>query len=151
MLERMTGRRRAPGESDYRSLARFRYALRRFLRFSEEAARRAGVSPAQYQLLLFVRSFGEEPPSVADLAERLQIRHQSAVGLIDRCARAALVRRERDAGDARKVRVRLTPSGARLLARLVLEHYRGIAELRRAVPRPVVFRIPVTRKETRHG
>ncbi len=147
----MAGRARALEESDYRRLARFRYALRRFLRFSENAARQAGVLPAQYQLLLFVRSFGRQPPTVADLAERLQIRHQSAVGLIDRCARAGLVRRRRDADDARKVRVHLTAPGARLLARLVLEHYRGIAELRRAVPRPGSFRIPLPDKERHRG
>src|SRR5215468_12410161 len=68
---------RAPKEADYRRLARFRVALRRFLRFSENAARRAGISPAQYQLLLFVRSSDGGPPSIRDLAERLQILHQS--------------------------------------------------------------------------
>jgi DNA-binding MarR family transcriptional regulator len=136
-------------EADYQRLARFRYALRRFLRFSEDAARRAGVSPGQYQLLLFVRGFGAKAPAVADLAERLQVRHQSAVGLVDRCAKAGLVRRSRDARDGRRVRVRLTPSGARLIARLVLEHYRGLAELRRAVPRPVAFAIPPGRRGPR--
>lgn len=138
-------------ETDYQRLARFRYALRRFLRFSEDAARRAGVSPAQYQLLLFVRSFGASPPTVADLAERLQVRHQSAVGLVDRCAHGGLVRRRRDARDGRRVRVALTPSGKRTLARLVLEHYRGLAELRAAVPRSVAFPLSPSRKETRHG
>ncbi len=143
--------RAALRESDYQRLARFRYALRRFLRFSEEAARRAGVSPGQYQLLLFVRSYGTAPPTVADLAERLQIRHQSAVGLIDRCVRAGLACRRRDLRDARKVRVRLTAQGARLLTRLVLEHYRGIAELRRAVPRSLSLRIPAARTGPRRG
>jgi len=146
-------RQAAFGESDYQQLARFRYALRRFLRFSEEAARRAGISPAQYQLLLFVRSFGRQPPTVGDLAERLQVLHQSAVGLVDRCARSGLVRRRRDAGDGRRVRVELTPPGRRTIARLVREHYLGLAELRRAVPRAIALppsRFP-HRKETRHG
>jgi DNA-binding MarR family transcriptional regulator len=127
---------------DYRRLAEFRYALRRFLRFSENTARRLKISPGQYQLLLFVKAFPPPGPTVADLAERLQVRHQSAVGLIDRCARAGLVRRRRDADDRRKVRIELTPSGGRLLARLVLEHYRGLAELSAAIPRPYSFRVP---------
>jgi DNA-binding MarR family transcriptional regulator len=71
---------------------------------------------------------------VADLAERLQIRHQSTVGLIDRCVRAGLARRERDAVDGRLVRIRLTRAGKRLLTRLVLEHFHGLAELRKAIP-----------------
>jgi DNA-binding MarR family transcriptional regulator len=122
-------------ERDYRRLAHFRYALRRFLRFSEDAARDAGISPGQYQLLLFIQTSGERPPIVADLAERLQVRHQSAVGLIDRCERAGLVARRRDAEDARRVRIALTPKGARTLARLVSRHWREIDALRRAVPR----------------
>jgi len=129
-------------DEHYRNLARFRYALRRFLRFSETAAREVGVSPGQYQLLLFVKDFAAPGPTVADLAERLQIRHQSAVGLIDRCARSGLVRRQRDPDDGRRVRVQLTRNGSRLLARLVLEHYRGLAELDAAIPRPLSIRIP---------
>jgi DNA-binding MarR family transcriptional regulator len=129
---------------DYRRLARFRYALRRFLRFSEEAARRQGISPAQYQLLLFVRSFTGQPPTVSDLAERLQVLHQSAVGLVDRCERAGLVRRQRDPRDGRRVRVRLNAAGARLVARLAKEHDRALAELRRAFPARTSFPVPST-------
>ncbi|HEY1434304.1 MAG TPA: MarR family transcriptional regulator, partial [Thermoanaerobaculia bacterium] len=119
--------RRGLREEDYRRLARFRHALRGFLRFSEKAARRAGISPAQYQLLLFVRSFGPKPPAMAELADRLQVRHQSAVGLVDRCARSGLVRRRRDAVDGRRVRVTQTAAGARLVAHLAREHYREVA------------------------
>jgi len=129
-------------EADYVRLARFRQALRRFLRFSENAARGAGISPAQYQLLLFVRASPRPGAVISHLAERLQVRHQSAVGLIDRCQRAGLVRREKDARDRRRAFVRLTPKGARVLARLVLEHYRVIAELRSAMPRPLSFQFP---------
>ena len=134
-------------ESDYQRLARFRQALRRFLRYSEDAARRAGVSPAQYQLLLFVRSFGLPPPTVKDLADRLQVLHQSAVGLVDRCGRAGLVRRRPDREDRRRVRVALTPSGRRLIDRLVVEHYLGLADLRRAVPGAVA--LPIARERRR--
>lgn len=133
--------RRRLEESDYQRLARFRQALRRFLRLSEDAARRAGVSPAQYQLLLFIRSFGARPPTVKDLADRLQVLHQSAVGLVDRCGLAGLVRRLPDHRDRRRVRVALTPAGRRLLDRLVLEHYMGLADLKRSVPRTVALTI----------
>ena len=129
-------------ESDYLRLANFRHALRCFLRFSESAARRASVSPAQYQLLLFVRAFPGGRPTVTDVAERLQVQHQSAVGLLDRCARVGLLRRQRDAEDRRRVRVCLTSAGSRLLARLVLEHYRGLADLEKAIPRQSSFRVP---------
>jgi len=121
-------------ELDYQRLARFRYALRQFLRFSEDAARDAGISPGQYQLLLFIRSFGDRPPIVADLAEKLQVRHQSAVGLIDRCERTGLVARRPDAEDGRRVRVALTARGRRTLAKLVALHLRELRALRRAVP-----------------
>jgi DNA-binding MarR family transcriptional regulator len=134
--------RRRLEEADYARLARFRHALRRFLRFSETAARRAGISPAQYQLMLFIRTTPPPGAGISYLAERLQVRHQSAVGLIDRCQRAGLVRRIVDPRDRRRAFVRLTPKGARVLARLVLEHYRGVAELRAAVPRPLSFQLP---------
>jgi DNA-binding MarR family transcriptional regulator len=123
------GPRTRPTETDYRRLATFRYALRRFLHFSESAARASGLSPTQYQLLLFVRGFPGTAPSVADLAERLQIAHQSAVGLIDRSARAGWVRRRRDRRDARRVRIALTPAGRRVLERLVLAHSPELARL----------------------
>jgi DNA-binding MarR family transcriptional regulator len=129
-------RRGAPNlrDRDYERIAEFRYALRRFLRESESAARRAHITPGQYQLLLFVRSFYPDSPSVAALAERLQVRHQSAVGLIDRCAAAGLVRRRRDEEDARRVRILLTGAGDKRLAQLVQDHYSGLDELRRAMP-----------------
>ncbi len=129
-------RRRTLTDADYRALATWRYALRRFLRSSENAARREGVSPSQYQLMLFVRGFPERAPSIADLAERLQLRHQSAVGLIDRSERAGLVRRAPDPVDRRRVRITLTSRGASILRRLVLEHYRTLESLGRAFVPP---------------
>ncbi len=126
--------RGAPLHADYARLARFRYALRRFLHFSEAQARAAGISPNQYQLMLFVRAF-DDPPTIADLAERLQIEHQSAVGLLDRSVEAGLVRRRRDRADARRVRVALTPRGAALLASLVAAHSPEFRRLSTALAR----------------
>jgi DNA-binding MarR family transcriptional regulator len=100
------------------------------------------MTPGQYQLLLFVRSFYPDRPSVAALAERLQVRHQSAVGLIDRCAAAGLVRRRRDEEDSRRVRIFLTDAGDRRLAELVRDHYTGLDELRRAMPSGSSSRAP---------
>lgn len=136
-MAKTTRSRPRPTDADYTRLARFRYALRRFLRFSELAARTAGISPVQYQLLLFVRGFSGSPPSIADLAERLQITHQSAVGLIDRCVRAGLVRRRRDPADGRRVRIALSRAGATVLERLVLAHSPELARLSAAL-----FRVP---------
>jgi DNA-binding MarR family transcriptional regulator len=107
--------------ADYRALAEFRYQIRRFLRFSEEAARQAGLEPAQHQLLLAVKAYTGEP-AVGDLAERLQLRHHSVVGLIDRLAEGGLVRRNRAENDRRQVRVRLTLKGETVLRNLSLEH-----------------------------
>ena len=107
--------------TDYQALAEFRYQIRRFLRFSEQAARRAGLEPAQHQLLLAVKAHGGRP-TVGELAERLQLRHHSVVGLVDRLAEAGAVRRGRPNGDRRQVRIALTRQGSQVLRRLSLEH-----------------------------
>ena len=115
-------------DSEYRALARFRYALRKFLRFAEEAARAAGVTPMQHQLLLAVRGFPAGAPSVSDLAEQLQQRHHSVVELVDRAEEAGLVRRYPDPVDGRRHLVELTGAGRSALAGLYATNR---AELRR--------------------
>ena len=73
-------------KAEYEALARFRYQLRRFLRFSEKATRRKGVTPLQYQLMLQIKGFpGREWATVVELAERLQAKHHGVVALISRC------------------------------------------------------------------
>jgi DNA-binding MarR family transcriptional regulator len=109
--------------TEYEILADFRYALRRFLHFSESAARKVGLTPQQHQALLTIRgSPGGRQLSVGELAERLQIRHHSAVGLVDRLEDAQLIRRSRGADDRRKVYLALTGRGARLIEQLSALH-----------------------------
>lgn len=120
-------------DAEYRSLAEFRHALRRFLRFSEAAAAEQGLTPQQHQALLAIRGAGTEGRlAVGGLAEQLQIRPNSAVGLASRLAALGLVRREPDRGDQRHVLLALTPSADALLERLSRAHRR---ELRRLSPR----------------
>ena len=117
------GRARRISKLDYETLAAFRYALRRFLRFTEEGARAAGLTPQQHQLLLAIKGRpGRAWASVGELAEALQIRHHTAVGLVDRCESARLIRRVADSSDRRQVRVLLTAAGEQLLGRLSAEN-----------------------------
>src|SRR5262245_15137065 len=103
-------------DRDYETLARFRHALRVFHRFPEEAARDAGTTPAQHQLLLAVRGHaGDVPPSVGELAEALQLKHHSVVELIDRADAAGLVLRRPDPSDHRRQHTVLTRRGEELL------------------------------------
>jgi DNA-binding MarR family transcriptional regulator len=118
---------RPPGEElsdrDYLALARFRYALRVFLRFSEDAARAAGVTPAQHQLLLAVRGWdGEGAPTISDLARRLQLKNHSTVELVGRATAAGLVDSASDETDARRHLVALTPVGEKILGSLSVQH-----------------------------
>jgi DNA-binding MarR family transcriptional regulator len=107
----------------YETLAAFRYALRKFLSFSESAARAAGVTPQQHQALLAIKGFPERDQiTVGKLAERLQLRHHSAVGLIDRLAQEQLVSRTPAQEDRRRVLIRLTRHGEDKLEKLSALH-----------------------------
>jgi DNA-binding MarR family transcriptional regulator len=116
--------------ADYQALAQLRYLLRRFAAFSEAAARRAGLTAQQHQALLAVRGFpGRARASVGELAERLQLRHHSAVGLVDRLAVRGLLRRHYDRADRRRVLLTVTPRGQAHLARLSRAHRAELARL----------------------
>ncbi len=108
---------------DYESLAEFRHQIRRFLGFSERAARKAGLEPRQHQLLLAIKGL---PPSVrpkiGELADRLQIQHHSAVELVNRLEAGGLLRRERSPEDRREVHLQLTSRGEKVLRELTLHH-----------------------------
>lgn len=109
--------------ADYQALAEFRYQIRRFLRFSEEAARQAGLEPQHHQLMLAVKGAGKgDGPRIAYLAERLQLQHHSAVELVDRLAKRGLIKRSRSEEDRREVHVKLTAQGERILKQLTLDN-----------------------------
>lgn len=117
---------------NYEALAEFRYQIRRFVRFSEAAARKTGIEPQQHQLMLAVKGApAGETPRIGYLAERLQIQHHSAVELVDRMVKKGWISRVRGQNDRREVLVKLTARGDRVLAELT-QHTR--AELRLAAP-----------------
>jgi DNA-binding MarR family transcriptional regulator len=118
----------------YHTLADFRYLIRRFLAFSQEAARQAGLSPRHHQALLAIKGFAvDDAPTIGDLAERLCIRHHSAVELVDRLAEAGLIERLHDAHDRRRVFLHLTATGEQRLARLSTAHLEELHRLRPAL------------------
>jgi DNA-binding MarR family transcriptional regulator len=110
-------------KSQYETLAAFRYALRRFIRFSEGAAQAAGITAQQYQALLAIKGFpARDKVTVGELAELLQLRHHSAVGLIDRLVAEKLVAREASVEDRRQVLVQVTRRGEEFLEKLASVH-----------------------------
>lgn len=119
-------------KANYEALAGLRHALRGFLQFSREAARAAGIPPQQHQALLAIKGYPERDyVTIGELAERLQVRHHSAVGLVDRLVQRQLVRRTPSAADRRRVHVALTAKGEALIERLSAVH---LEELRQIGP-----------------
>ena len=117
-------RRKPLGKVEYEKLSALRYALRRFLKFSEEAAASVGLTPNQHQALLAIKGFpGRDYITNGELAERLQIKHHSAVGLANRLESQGLIIREQGDIDRRTVYLRLTPRGAELLKKLATAHH----------------------------
>jgi DNA-binding MarR family transcriptional regulator len=117
---------------DYARLAAFRHALRGFLRFSEASAAQQGLTSQHYQAMLILRGWPDgQPISINDLAQHLLIKHNSAVGLVDRLADEGLVMRGPSTVDRRKVELRLSLRGRRVLAKLAAAHQ---GELRRIGP-----------------
>src|SRR5438105_15954794 len=115
----MSRQRSRPGEAglsleDYRLLARFRHVLRQFFVFSEESARKAGITVQQHRAVLSIKAF-DGKATVGDLARDLMIKHHSAVGLVDRLVRAQLITRNSDPADRRRVTLALTPRGEAML------------------------------------
>jgi DNA-binding MarR family transcriptional regulator len=133
----MKVRTRKLHKSDFEQLSEFRYQMRRFERFSEQAAQNEGITPLQYLLLLHIKGYPERDwATVGELAERLQAQHHGVVALVSRCEALSLVRRRVSETDRRQVEVHLETAGERVLERL--------AELHRAELRSLEgsFRIP---------
>lgn len=132
MSEERRATEKTVSQHEYELLAAFRYALRQFLRFSEDAAREVGLTPRQHQALLAIKGFPTpHEVTIGALAEQLQLRHHSVVGLVDRLAAQDLVTREQAEDDRRQVYVRLTARGQRLIQQLSSAHRE---ELRRIKP-----------------
>lgn len=113
---------------DYQSLSEFRHQIRRYLRFSERVVRDADLEPRQYQLLLALKGLSKDVrPRIAELADRLQIQHHSAVELTDRLEKRGLVKRERGKRDRREVLVNVTPAGEKVIRQLVIHHRTELA------------------------
>ena len=128
-----------PQDEDYRALAEFRYRLRRFLAFTERSARAARLSSSQYQALLALRGIPPgEDPSIGYLAEHLQVRHHSAVELIDRLEKRKLVQRASGATDRRHVFVLLTSEGERLVSEVATRNARELQSVGQGLLRAVV-------------
>ena len=130
--------------SDYRGLAEFRYQIRRFLHFSEQVVKQAGLERGQYQLMLAIKGMPDGVRlRIRELANRMHIQHHSAVELINRLESGGYVRRERARDDRREVLLALTPKGERVLGELALHHHEElrsagpdlVAALRRLMPR----------------
>ena len=137
-LARADQNRQPITKAEYEAIAALRYAIRKFMRFSEQAARQASVTPQQHQLLLAVKGFpGRDTATVTELAERLQMRQHSMVGLIDRTEAQGLVRREAGTADRRHVFIHLTAAGEALLQRLSLQHRFELLNMRDALRLPL--------------
>jgi DNA-binding MarR family transcriptional regulator len=113
--------------ADYRSLAAFRFELRKFIAFSEQAARDAGIEPQQHQLLLAVRGMPEGArPTIRAASELLCVKHHTAVALVDKLERRGLIQRDRSSQDRREVLLKLTREGDALLRKLTTLHRRQL-------------------------
>jgi DNA-binding MarR family transcriptional regulator len=122
-------------DADYEDLLALRTGLRRFLRWTEQQAEEAGLTPAQHQLLLAIRGHSDpNGPTIGEVADYLLLRHHSAVGLIDRADAAGLVERVRDPEDHRLVRLQLTATGTKRLEALSAHDLEELQRMARKLP-----------------
>ncbi|MEW6345143.1 MAG: helix-turn-helix domain-containing protein [Paraburkholderia sp.] len=125
-------------KTDFEQLSEFRYQMRRFERFSEQAAQGEGITPLQYLLLLHIKGYPErEWATIGELAERLQAQHHGVVALVSRCEALDLVQRRISDVDRRQVEVHLLKAGEQVLLRLAEMHRAELKSLEGAfnVPR----------------
>lgn len=127
--------------AEFQALSEFRFQIRRFERFSEDAVQSAGIQPLQYLLLLHVKGFpGREYATVGELADRLQAKPHGVVALVTRCAEHGFVERRPSVQDRRQVEVHLLPAGERLLAHLAALHRAELRSLGSVFPIPRINR-----------
>ncbi|WP_322044639.1 helix-turn-helix domain-containing protein [Paraburkholderia sp. J67] len=126
-------------KADFEQLSEFRYQMRRFERFSEQAAQNEGITPLQYLLLLHVKGYPErEWATIGELAERLQAQHHGVVALVSRCEALELVERRVSERDRRQVEVHLLAAGEKLLVRLAELHRAELRSLEGAFTIPQI-------------
>jgi len=115
---------------EFETLANFRYQIRKFLRFSKDLLSSEDLTPDQYQALLAIRASSSNGKlSIRDLAEQLQVRHHSTVGIVDQLVHRAAVVREVATDDRRKILLTLTPKGEEMVQRLAPPHHRELSRL----------------------
>lgn len=132
IMQRKTSQLTELSKSDFEALASFRRALRHFLRFSEEGSRAVGLTPQQHQLLLGIKGQpGQDFANLRQIADFLQLKHQTVVGLVDRCEAAGLVERKPSTVDRRRVEVYLTPHGEALLSKLSIRNLDELKAMRK--------------------
>ncbi|CAB3752198.1 MarR family winged helix-turn-helix transcriptional regulator [Paraburkholderia solisilvae] len=126
-------------KTDFEQLSEFRYQMRRFERFSEQAAQGEGITPLQYLLLLHVKGYPDRAwATIGELAERLQAQHHGVVALVSRCEALGLVERRVSESDRRQVEVHLLKAGERVLARLAELHRAELKSLKGAFTIPQI-------------
>ena len=124
---------------DFEVLADFRYQIRKFVRFSEQIARRHGITPRQYLLLLHVKGYpGRDWATIGELAERLQAKHHGVVALVSRCEKQGFVERRRSSEDRRRIEIRLLENGERVLEKLARLHRAELLSLQGRFVVPVI-------------
>ncbi|HWW20686.1 MarR family winged helix-turn-helix transcriptional regulator [Paraburkholderia sp. GAS334] len=130
---------RGLAKADFEQLSEFRYQMRRFERFSEQAAQGEGITPLQYLLLLHIKGYPDrEWATVGELAERLQAQHHGVVALVSRCEALELVTRKISETDRRQVEVHLLKAGEKVLARLAELHRAELKSLKGAFTIPQI-------------
>ncbi len=119
-------------KNQFEALSEFRYQLKRFLHFSEAAAKEQGITPLQYLLLLHIQGYpGRNWATVGELAERLQMNHNATVALLTRCEELDLVERRKNEKDRRKVEIHLTAKGDSYLQKLAQQHKTELLSLQK--------------------
>ena len=119
-------------KNQFEALSEFRYQLKRFLHFSEAAAKEQGITPLQYLLLLHIQGYpGRNWATVGELAERIQMNHNATVALLTRCEELDLVERRKNKSDRRKVEIHLTVKGSSYLQKLAQQHKTELQSLQK--------------------